>query len=271
MAKQMLSKEKGSELLTQIGLTKIQAKIYLRLLSLDEANARTLTRETNVPRQEVYRALDDLQKKGFIEKIIASPHKFKATPIDYALQILMIKHTQQCKETQEKIKKFLRENQSCLLEKPQKQEYQLVMIEGRERLLQLIRLEHDNAQQSVEIASTLERWLHILDSCYESYMKALANNVKYRVVIEKRRGKSDFPEKVKTLLAKPTFELRLSRVPLKTNAAIFDQKEATINFLPNKPLAESPVIWTNHPSFMEMCRDHFEKIWTQAQEYKLKE
>ena len=96
----MLSKEKGSELLTQIGLTKIQAKIYLTLLSLDEANARTLTRETNVPRQEVYRALDDLQKKGFIEKIIASPHKFKATPIDYALQILMIKHTQQCKETQ---------------------------------------------------------------------------------------------------------------------------------------------------------------------------
>jgi hypothetical protein len=73
----------------------------------------------------------------------------------------------------------------------------------------------------------------------------------------------------RALMAKPRFEMRLSRTRLKTNAAIFDQKEATFNFFPSESLLESPVIWTNHPSFISMCQDHFEKIWKTAREYKL--
>lgn len=265
----MLFKEKESQFLTQIGFTKTQAKIYLTLLKQDEADARTLSKDTNVPGPEVYRTLKELQKKGLVEKEITTPYKFKATPLELGLQILMNQRIQQCKEIQERIKEFLRENQSCSIETPQEQECKLLMVEGRERVSQIMKLEHDSVQQSVDILSTLTRWLQILDSCFEDYEKALARKVKYRVVIEKPRGKIDFPEKVRALLAKPGFELRLSRAPLKTNAAIFDQKEATINFFPSKPLVESPIIWTNHPSFISMCQDHFKAIWKTALEYKL--
>jgi hypothetical protein len=121
----------------------------------------------------------------------------------------------------------------------------------------------------VDILSTRSRWSQILDCCLENYLKALERQVRYRVVVEKPEGKITFSEKIQALLVKPTFELRLSQGPLNINAAIFDENEATINFFRGKSLAESPIVWTNHPSFIEMCQDHFNKIWNLAQEYKI--
>jgi sugar-specific transcriptional regulator TrmB len=262
-----LEKE-SSGFLTQLGFTITQAKLYLALLKLEEADARTLSKEANVPRPEVYRILNELQEKGLVEKEITTPYRFKAASIECGMQILMNRKVQQCKELQEKMREFLRKNRSWPNETSQKQEYKLVMIEGKERLLQVIKGEHANVQQSVEILSTMNRWLQIIASCFEDYENALARKVKYRVVIEKPKGEIDFPENVKALLAEPSFELRLNRAPLKTNAGIFDQKEATINFFPSKPLAEAPIIWTNHPSFISMCQDHFENIWKVSTEIR---
>jgi hypothetical protein len=52
---------------------------------------------------------------------------------------------------------------------------------------------------------------------------------------------------------------------ISVNAAIFDGKEASFCFYPSKPLTESPIIWTNHPSFLAMFQSHFENIWKSAQ------
>jgi sugar-specific transcriptional regulator TrmB len=261
--------EESIGFLTQLGFTKTQATLYLALLKLEEADVRTLSKKVYFPRSEVYRTLLELQKKGLVEKEITAPYRFKATPIELGLQVLIDRRVQQCREIQQKTKEFLRKIQSCPIETPQEQEYRFIMVEGKERLLQIMKDEHDSVQQSADILSTLKRWLQILDSCLKDYEKALARKVKYRVVIEKPRGEIDFPENIKALLAEPGFELRLSRAPLKTNAAIFDGKEATFNFFPSKSLAESPIIWTDNPSFISMCQDHFEKIWKTAREYKL--
>jgi sugar-specific transcriptional regulator TrmB len=261
--------EESIGLLVQLGFTITQAKLYIALLKLDNADVRTISKQINLPRSEVYRTLNELQRKGLAEKEIATPSRFKATPIENGLQVLIDRRVQQCKEIQEKTKKILRKIQGCPIQTQQKQEYELIMVEGRERLLQIIKNEHANVQQSVDILSTLARWPQILDSCFEDYQKALARKVRYRVVIEKPRGEIDFPENVRALLTKSSFELRLSRAPLITNAAIFDGKEATFNFFPAKSLADSPIIWTNHPSFISMCQDHFKLIWKTAHEYKL--
>ena len=49
--------------------------------------------------------------------------------------------------------------------------------------------------------------------------------------------------------------------------AIFDNKEATISYFPSKPLGASPILLTNHQSFVSMARDHFEAIWKKAEKY----
>jgi sugar-specific transcriptional regulator TrmB len=266
VGKQVSSKER-IQLLVQLAFTSTQAKVYLTLLQLTETDARTISEKALIPRPEVYRTLNELQKKGLVEKLITKPYRFRATSIELGLQVLMIEKTKQYKEIMEKSKEFLRKYQENPIAKTHEHEPKIMIIEGKNKLLQKIKAQHANVQQSVEILTTLDRWMQILDTCFEDYVKALARKVKYRIVVEKPASKIEFAEAVRVLVEKPGFELRISSTSLETNAAIFDRKEATFNFYPSKSLTESPIIWTNHPSFISMGSDHFEKIWKSAKKY----
>jgi sugar-specific transcriptional regulator TrmB len=256
------------QLLTGMGFTKTQAKIYLTLLKLEEADVRMLCEKTNVARPEVYRTLGELQKRGLVEKEIATPYRFKATPVDLGLKILIDQRIQQCNEIQAKANEFIQQLRKVKKDTIPRQEYKLIKVEGRERLKQILKPQHDRTQRTVNILTTLPRWLQMLHFCFENYEKALARGVRYRVILEAISSEIDKHENIDTLLKTKNFELRLSKGPLKTNAAVFDEKEAVINFFPSKSLAESPLIWTNHPSFISMCQDHFNTVWKKALKYK---
>jgi sugar-specific transcriptional regulator TrmB len=250
--------------LSELGFTKNQAILYLSLLKLEEADVRRLFEETNIPRSEVYRILKELQKKGIVEKRITTPYRYTPTPLHLGLQLMIIQRIQRCKEIQVKTKDFLRKHQSKKTEMLSKQSHQLIMVEGRERLMQIIKNQHENVERNVNILTTLPRWLQILHFCFENYEKNLGRGVKYQVVLKAQDSEILSHENIQTLLKNKNFKLKLSETPLETNAAIFDDKEVTVNFFPSQPLAESPLIWTNHPSFISMCQDHFEAIWKKA-------
>jgi sugar-specific transcriptional regulator TrmB len=257
----MFVEEEDLHILTQIGFTKNQAKLYLALLKLGRTDGRTLAKNANSPRTVVYRTLDELQKMGLVEKEITSPYKFKATPVKEGLQILMVQKLQQYEENQQKTETFLLKYQNYKEEEQQEQQYKFITVEGKERIIQRMKLHHNTVQESAKILTNLQRWLQILHYCYDDYVKALARKVKYQVVIETRERKNIFPETVHTLLNKPNFELKLISSTLSTNLGIFDNKEAGFNFFASNSLAESPIILTNHPGFLSMCNDHFDKIW----------
>jgi sugar-specific transcriptional regulator TrmB len=251
-------------LLSNLGFTQTQAQLYLTLLKMKKTDAGTLSRHTRLARPVVYRGLAELQKKGLVEKEITKPYTFRATPIQYGLQVLIMQKVEECKEIQEKTETFLRKIQSEEEDTPVDQEYSIVMIDGKERLIQKIREWLDSAQRSTDIISTFQRWLQIFHYCCENYENALKRGVKYRVIIEKPISGDGLPENFLSLMTNPDFELRSSPDFIKTNAAIFDGKEVAINYYPFKLLAESPIIWTNHPSFLTTFQKNFEDIWESA-------
>lgn len=56
----------NAELLEDLGLTKAEIKVYLRLLELNSASATELADKTNLYRKNVYDALERLIKKGLV-------------------------------------------------------------------------------------------------------------------------------------------------------------------------------------------------------------
>ena len=264
----MLIEDEDIHLLTEVGFTKTQTKLYIALLRFEETDGKMLSEKANIPRQEVYRTLRELEKKGLVERVVSKPYKFRAVPLRYGMQILLTQQAQRFKEIREKTEEFLRKHQTQNKEAT-KQEYKLIMVEGRHRLIQIMRYQHDSVQRNVNVLTVLPRWLQILDFCFEDYKKAIDRGVQYKVVLEACKGENMLHENIQALLKKQDFELRLSPNPLKTNAAIFDENEVTINLHPSQSLAESPIVWTNHPSFILMCKDHFDKIWNSAKKYQL--
>jgi sugar-specific transcriptional regulator TrmB len=246
----LLLNEEGIQLLTKIGLTKTQAKIYLTLLKNGNVKAKALAEKANSPRPLVY-----------------APHRFAATPPDSGLQILLYHKFQNYRKIQEETKLFLREIKKNQLELPLEQDYKFKMVESKERILQIIKSQHKNAQQSIHIITTLQRFHSALDCCFEQCEKALQRTVEYRIVIGKHEGNAVMTENLRVLLTYPNFWLKLSCKPLSNNMAIFDSNEATFNFFPSKFFNESPIIWTNHTSLILMAQDHFDKVWKSARNY----
>ena len=64
--------------LVQLGLKEYEAKIYVALVGLGEANVRRIHEASRVPRPRVYDVLDDLAAKGFIDVREGSPLTYSA-------------------------------------------------------------------------------------------------------------------------------------------------------------------------------------------------
>jgi sugar-specific transcriptional regulator TrmB len=266
-SKSTSTREEGIQLFTKLGLSPTQAKIYMHLLEMGQVQASALSQSILLPRSEVYRILSELQQKGLVEKEVNYPNRFTATPIEIGLQILLINKSNQYAELKKNINDFIQEAISLQEKTTAHYEYKINIIEGKERILQKIAEQHDNAQKSAKILTTLPRWLQIIQFCIKNYNAALARGVEYRIILENFDSKIMLPKEVLPLLKKPNFKLRISKMPLESNGAIFDRKIASINFFPGKSLSDSPFIYTNHPSLISMLEDQFEKIWNTSDEY----
>jgi sugar-specific transcriptional regulator TrmB len=264
----MLVEEGDIGFLIQVGLTETQAKLYLALHKSGKANVKTLQKTTKVPRQAIYRAIDELHEKGFVEKEIGLPNYFKATPIQLAMHFLVKQKMDECGEIVEKAKVFLKKFPPLEEETVQEQDYKITILSGKNRIIHKIKQQHDDARCTVDIVSPLPRWLQIVQECRQNYMKALKRGVKYRLIIETPSSEVVWPKNILSLLAEARLELKISPHLGNTNSAVFDGKEATFNFYPSRILADSPIIWTNHPTFLSMTHDHFENYWTSAISYK---
>jgi len=77
------------ELLMKFGLSRNEAKIYLFLARTGEKKAKEISDALSLYRTEVYRALRNLEKNGLILSIFGRPLKFKAIPLEKAVDILI--------------------------------------------------------------------------------------------------------------------------------------------------------------------------------------
>jgi sugar-specific transcriptional regulator TrmB len=261
--------DEDAHLLAEIGFTENQGKLYLALLRLGKAGGKIISKQTGISRPVVYRTLNELQKMGLVEREITFPLKFIATPLKQGLQIFMTQKLQQYEKNREKAERFLLKKRNYPEVNLDREECSFKIIEGKEKIIQIIKLQHHKAKRNAIIISTLGRWMQIINCCFEDYEEALQRKVKYQIVVEKPENKAVFPEQIQVLLEKPNFELKtLCCGALQNNFGVFDDEEATFNFFPSKSLKESPIIWTNHLGFISMAHDQFEKVWKKARKYK---
>jgi len=75
-----------NEILQRLGLTKMEARIYLALIDLGKAQAGILSRKTGIHRRSVYDALDRLIEKGLVSYIQENEKRYYAAADPRRLQ-----------------------------------------------------------------------------------------------------------------------------------------------------------------------------------------
>jgi len=166
------------EVLRKLGLTYLQAKVYITLALAGSSTARSTSKSAQVARQDIYRILDELETIGLIEKGITAPTTFKAIPIEEGITILIERRI----EETTKIKAISRElilslNRKAKTMIPQKNQ-QFILIPKKEVLIRRLRKTIEDAQCSIEIIASGTIMPQILFSLYESFNQAMERGVK---------------------------------------------------------------------------------------------
>ena len=103
----MNSEEESLQLLTNLGLTVLEARVYLALSQLGKVTAKAIAKASNVSQPDTYRVLLGLENHGLVEKEVAVPNNFRATSMDEGLAILIQRRENQSAMLQAKTMELL--------------------------------------------------------------------------------------------------------------------------------------------------------------------
>lgn len=256
------------EVLTSLGLTVLQARVYLALIKSGSSTIKEISKNAGIARQDLYRITSELQQLGLAEKVIALPTEFRPIKLTDGLSILLQRLHLKAAETRKKTLELMeRHKERGAKAKPDEREPLFIMIPEKEAVAQRTIEALNNAETSmVSIISWKKFSTLMLNARKFKLRKALKRGVKLRFITEKPEDEKQMPKIVEFCRKKYPFEVKYLLTPPPAHIGLFDEKEVFINTSTKDGLTETPLLWSNSPSLASVVNDYFEILWLTAME-----
>jgi len=257
----MLQNDETIKILMDLGLTCLQAKTYLALTTLEKAEAKEISKISNVARQDIYRIMPTLEKLGLAEKVIATPTLYKATPLKEGSFTLFQKRTKEHTALQEKIKLLVNndDKERNINAMVHEETSQFIITSERNLFLKKMEKAISELQLSNNALIKSDGLKTMLFYHYQQLKRAMERGVKIRIITERSEEKSTINEQA--IKKNPLFELKYSSTPVPVGMAIYDNKEVNIRISDTL----GPILWTNNPYVVKLAESYFENMWNNAQ------
>ncbi len=254
-------KNESIQILTKLGFTASQAKVYLALAKLDKSKISTIAKITHLDRAETYRSIIQLEDKGFLLKILTNPVEYKAIPIKERLRILFDKQKTEVAQIQKDAARIL-EHSSDHKEILQEEE-RTIYAPRVEMIYQAIEKELCKLERSADYLTSVkvvqEFGLPLFrEKLRVAYHDALKRGVKVTVVLYKPIKEESIPECLKELTQYKNFLLRSLPYSDGVIISIFDDKKVWITTSTER-CCESSRIVSNNPQIVELTKSYFER------------
>jgi sugar-specific transcriptional regulator TrmB len=256
------SDRKDTETLTKLGLTVLQAEIYLTLAKMGKATIRTLSSTSKIDRANVYRVVTRLQELKLVEKLIANPTVYRTLPVKEAIQMLLdrkeIEHELIRAKTRELLEKY-KEGKLEIFEK----ECEFVLIPDGKLTIRRITEMIDSNKKTHDIIIHWKDFKHAVDDCVSRWANLLLKGIKIRVIVYLEKDEN-LPKTVTELMKNnpcTQLEIRITPSPPKSTISIIDGREALLSVTPSISTQASG-LWINNPGIVGVIQDYFEFIWS---------
>ena len=254
----MMETQSEVQTLVNLGLTSIQARIYLSLAQFGPSSVAAIAKQSKVNRPDVYRTVVKLYDLGLAEKIVKAPVLFKAVSADQTLKFLLHRKTEQYAKLnvdKESLIYNLKE------EKKQKiTDSKFVLIPENDAVVKRVIQAVKQAQFCTDF---IVSWKRFSACTYGTYSEISNNeNVQCRCIIEQPPKQKDI-ELIRNIKPK---SCRFKFIPNTPSAVlgIYDKKEIMIVEDPNSNLSDSPALWTNNESMVIIAQNYFDHLWLNA-------
>jgi len=252
------------ETLVKLGLTSLQARIYLTVLTLQKANVAKISNTAEIARPDVYRVLPTLEKLGLVRKILATPIIYEPTPLKDACTLLLQKKKEEYSEASERsltlIKEFNEQTQIVIGESGTEH---FSIINSRELLLEKFRAADIATEKSVDLISDWQTIRGLLLGVTEASEQAMGRGVKMRLITDKE----SFDRRAQARRKKnPLLEVRYLDGPVPVRAGIYDGKLANMRVRTKEDSEMTPSLWSDNPDFIKVMVGYFECLWEKAKQ-----
>ena len=256
------------QILTDLGLTLMQAKIYLALVEAGPLKILEISKTSKVARPDVYTALSKLQQLGLAEKIVRRPIMYRAIPLKTGISFLLEEKTSQYEKVRAETQILLH---TARIKKPtSKNEIEIpniVLIPKGKNVIERIRAAIENAQQNIDLVLSWKRFSRGIASTFaESIESAWAKKVRVRFIIERPALTKTAEQLLRFCTGKPRCQIKFISNSPETIFGIYDGKEVFIVTFCDKDLPGSPALWSRNHSLIALADNYFESLWNVATE-----
>jgi sugar-specific transcriptional regulator TrmB len=264
-----MMQENQIQALNDIGLSVLQAKTYLSLAKLGKANVGTISKASNLARQDVYRIMPSLEKLGLAEKILTTPTTYKATSMKEGVSILLLKRKRENDEVARQASLLMSTFDSVLTPSDPALGDSQFKITSEETLLfkmhqQLIK----KTQSSIDILITTGIFGEHSRRNLFHLRQAVKRGVKIRLIAQENNEKSTFGDR-EELPGESVMEIRYLPIinPVEMmwfGMHLFDKKEVTLCVSRS---GRVPSLWSNSPPILRLAENYYNDLWNSALPY----
>jgi sugar-specific transcriptional regulator TrmB len=258
--------------LVDLGLTLVQARVYLTLVRFGASKTLAISKISEVAQPDVYRALSKLQELGLVEKMIEVPFQYRAIPADLGITILLETKKEQYEKVRTGAQKLLDTVKTIKPDNAnQPIRSQFVMIPEGRAVVERINSAIAHSQINIDLFLSWKRFSRGIASTHaESMESAWAKNVKIRFIIESPLESKTAKQLIQFCREKPFTQIKFIPDYPKMVFGICDKKEVFIIVDPKADLLGSPALWSNNPALIALAWNCFETLWPTAIESNFK-
>lgn len=262
---EMLIQEDKIKLLQQLGLTFLQARVYVALDEFGILSAKEISKITHIDRSNIYRIIIRLQSLGIVtRRLTKRKDLFAAMPLKDGIQFLLSRKNKEYSEIQAQVRKVIDDIKVDRKESVEENnEYFYLIPEGKANL-RAFRNGMENASSSVDDIIVWKGFVNALHNGVQNYINALKRGVKIRYITnlpEKLVTNNEVFRDIQKMKKIGSFEVRSITTPPSCVFAVFDKREACICTLPVPNPLETPALWSNNPTLVNLAQTYFELLW----------
>lgn len=267
----MVSLDKLAEKLSDFGITFNQARVYIATAKLGIASVSQLAKCSNVPREEVYRILPQLQKLGLIEKTLERPLRVKATAVATVLSILIKREQDITSKKVAKLEteknKFVMELQNFKMDSECNETPHFTLISQKDAVIEKILSMIEAAEKSIDITISSEQLIHFFANHRSSIIEASKRGVEFRIMLEK----FDYDESIAKFIEESKalrLSLHLRFVNKHSNCYFIGDNKIALaaTSMEFAALGEKQYLWTDHSSLVRLIEENFQIMWLTSEE-----
>ena len=254
----------------RLGLTLLQSKTYLTLSVLGTATMQSISKTSNIARQDVYRIMPTLQKFGLVEKVIIFPATYKAIPVKDGVSLLFLQKKDEYTKLQRKANVLLSSLKETISPENPEDETQFAIVYDRALLYKKFEKGNKTSNKSIDCSGT---WSDIKSALFavlsEEVKQATNRGVRVRIITENPGNDNSADKILQTLSQSPLFEIRYVPSPIPVKIVLYDGKEANTSISTSNE-TDLPSLWSNNPNFVKIMTNQFEEMWKKGNSFKKK-